>query len=231
MRKSLAFCVIFAAAASQPAAAAAAPAPAVPVIVPPAPPVAAKPADHEKLTIAREIARAVWPDGTVKTVMGSVTSVRSNMMDEMMKTTPKDLGVAKGKGSDRSLGDLVRERDPYFEERTAITNRIMADEVGKLLTEMEPQLRESVAELYARKFSKTELVDIAAFFNTPSGKVYAGRLMPMMSDPEYLKSMSGFVPKFLQAMPRITERIKKETAQLPPPKDEDKPKSVDMPST
>lgn len=194
------------------------------------------PVDPERLAVAREIARAFWPDGTMQKMMGSMSGMQSGMMSEMFNQTPKDLGVEAGKDvkdDGKTLGEYVREKDPHFEERMSIANRVMMEEMGKLMGELEPQLRESMALLYARRFSKAELSDIAAFFKTPSGKNYAAQLIPMMTDPEYLKSMAGLAPKIMQAMPAIVERVKKETAHLPPPPKEDEktPAEAELPSS
>jgi hypothetical protein len=148
-------------------------------------------------------------------MMGSMTGMQSGMMSQMFNKTPKDLGVEADKDAkdgDKTLGEYVREKDPHFEERMAITSRIMHEEIGKMMGQMEPQLRESLATLYARRFSMTELNDIAAFFRTPSGRNYAMQMIPMMSDPEYLQSMAGLAPKLMQGMPAIfvIERVVKQ---------------------
>lgn len=194
---------------------------------------AAKPApvDPERLALAREIARAFWPDGTIKQMMTSMSGVQSGMMSEMMNKTPKEFGVSEGKDSEKTLGELAREKDPHFEERLTITNRVMSEEVGKVMEAAEPEIREGMAQLYARRFTKAELADVLAFFRTPSGKTYASQLMPMMSDPEFQKSMTGMATKMMQAMPAIIEKVKKATEHLPPPpKEGEKPKEAAVPT-
>jgi hypothetical protein len=185
------------------------------------------PVDPARLALAREIARAFWPDGTIKQLMGSMSGMQSGMMKDLFDKSPKDLGVEDAKEGDKTLGQLVREKDPHFEERLAISNRVMSEEIGKVMGEMEPQLRETVAELYARRFSKAELEDIAAFFRTPSGKSYGAQLLPMMSDPEYLKAMTGLMPKVMQAMPGLVDKVKKATAHLPPAPEADEATPID----
>jgi hypothetical protein len=209
-------------------------APATGAAMPQPPAAQPAPVDPQRLAVAREIALAFWPDGTIQKMMGSMTGMQSGMMSQMFNKTPKDLGVEADKDAkdgDKTLGEYVREKDPHFEERMAITSRIMHEEIGKMMGQMEPQLRESLATLYARRFSMTELNDIAAFFRTPSGRNYAIQMIPMMSDPEYLQSMAGLAPKLMQGMPAIFERVKKETAHLPPPPDdEESAKDAELPS-
>ncbi len=189
------------------------------------------PVDPERLALAREIARAFWPDGTIKQMMTSMSGVQSGMMSEMMNKTPKEFGVSEGEDNGKTLGELAREKDPYFEERLKITNRVMGEEVGKVMEAAEPEIREGMAQLYARRFTKAELGDVLAFFRTPSGKAYASQLMPMMSDPEFQKSMTGMATKMMQTMPAIIEKVKKATEHLPPPpKDGEKPKEAAVPT-
>lgn len=222
------FIVLAAAAADFPAGGK--PPPPTPVSSNPSPSKSAVAVDQERLILAREIALAIWPNGTAQKMMAPMMDARTGMVTEMMKTSPKDLGAkGGGKDDDKTLGDLVHEKDPYFEQRLAIVNRVMGEEVGKLMSQYEPQLRESMAELYAKRFSKAELSDIAAFYRTPSGKSYAAQLIPMMADPEYGKAVSSLAPKIMQAMPAIAARIKKETDRLPPPKTEAPEKA--LPST
>jgi hypothetical protein len=166
-------------------------------------------------------------------MMTSMSGMQSGMMSEMLNKTPREFGVSEGKDTGKTLGELAREKDPHFEERLTITNRVMSDEIGKVMEAAEPEIREGMAQLYARRFTKAELGDVLAFFRTPSGRTYASQLMPMMSDPEFQKSMTGMATKMMQAMPGIVERVKKATEHLPPPpKDEEKaPAKAELPAT
>jgi hypothetical protein len=186
--------------------------------------------DPQRLALGREVALAFWPDGTAQKIMGPMMEARNTMVSQMLKTSPKDVGAKGAKDGDQTLGDFVREKDPNFERRMEITNHIMGEEVGKLMAAYEPQLRESLARLYARRFTTTELSDLAAFLRTPSGKSYSSQMMMIMSDPEMQQAIAGLAPRLMQAMPAIIARIKKATADLPPPAKQ-KAKSAELPST
>lgn len=187
--------------------------------------------DPERLALAREVVQAFLPPGAVQKMMSSMTNARTGMMNQMMQATPKDFGAKGAKNNDKTLGELMRERDPYFEERMAITNRVMMEELGKVMVEFEPELRETMARMYARRFTKTELTDLAAFLRTPSGSSFASQLMLMMSDPDYQEAMKKLGPKIMQAMPEIMQKVEKATAGLPPPKDPEKAKAKTVPTT
>lgn len=216
---------------------AAAVAPAV-VQSPPAPPpvvAASKPVtdalDPERLALARGVVQAFLPPGSIQKMMSSMKDMRSGMMDNMLHATPKDFGVKGAKDTDKTLAEIVHERDPYFEQRMTIMNRVMMEEMGKIMTGFEPELREAMARMYARRFTKTELTDLTAFLRTPSGSSFASQLMLMMSDPEYQEAMKKLTPKIMQAMPQIMEKVKKATADLPSPKGEDERKPASVPTT
>jgi hypothetical protein len=187
--------------------------------------------DPERLALGRQIVLAFLPPGSIQKMMSSMTNARSGMMDQVMHATPKDFGAKDAKDSNKTLGELVRERDPYFEQRMEITNRVMMEEMGKVMAGFEPELREAMARMYARRFNKTELTDLAAFLRTPSGSSFASQLMLMMSDPEYQEAMKKLTPKIMLAMPQIMEKVKKATAGLPSPKGEDERKPASVPTT
>jgi hypothetical protein len=187
--------------------------------------------DPERLALARQIVQAFVPPGSIQKMMSSMTNLRSGMMAEMLHATPKELGAKGAKGDNKSLADIMRERDPYFEQRMAITNRVMMEEMGKVMTGFEPQLREAMAKMYAHRFTKTELTDLRTFLMTPSGSSFASQLMSMMSDPEYQAVMRDLTPKIMQALPQIMEKVKKATASLPPPKEGDSAEPAAAPPT
>ena len=187
--------------------------------------------DPQRLALAREIASAFWPDGTMQRMMSQMSGVQSGMMKGVFDKTPKDFGINDAKEPDKTLGQLIREEDPYFEERMAISNRVMMEEIGKLMGDFEPQMREALAKLYARRFTLAELSDMATFFRTSSGKRFGAQLIPMMADPDYVSAMTEVMPRLMKAMPGIAEKVKKATAHLPPPpKHDDKAKTTDVPT-
>ena len=177
--------------------------------------------DPQRLALGREIASAFFPNGTMQKMMSQMGGMQSDLMSGMFDATPKDLGVKDSKAPNKTLRDAIREKDPYFEERMAITNRVMMEEMGKIMGDFEPQMREAFARIYAKRYSIAELTDIANFFRSSSGKAFGEGLMPMMMDPEYTKTMASMMPKVMQAMPSIAEKLKKATAHLPPPPPKD----------
>lgn len=219
-------------AAAMPVAGTAAPISSPDVVAKPTPAAHQAPIDPERLTLAREVVLAFVPPGSMQKVLGALSESRTQMMAQMYHISPNDLGAKGAKDGDKTLGDIMRERDPHFQERMEITNRVMMEEMGKIMVGFEPELREVMARMYARRFTKAELTDLATFLRTPSGKSFASQMFSMMSDPEYQDAMKALAPKIIQAMPGIFAKIKKATAHLPPPPgDDQKATPAELPST
>ena len=123
--------------------------------------------------------------------------------------------AAEGKEG-KSVGELAAASDPHFKERMDITMRVMFDEMGKMMNEMEPVARDALAKVYARRYSAQQLTDMKVFFATPSGSAFAADFMATFSDPEMMQAMMGQMPKIIEAMPEMMKKVEAATAHLPP---------------
>lgn len=196
---------------------AAPPAPAAPQAAPSKPPV-----DPQRLALARQAVAAIIPPGTMQKIMkDSMGNMEEMMLKGMFDMKGSDLGVT-GEGQEKTLREAMAEKDPHFEERMRITNRVMAEEMGVIFTRMEPRMVEGMARAYARRFSVAELTEINRFFASPAGASFARQSFELMTDPEMMTEMMSFMPELMKDMPAIGEKLKKATAHLPmPPKKEE----------
>jgi hypothetical protein len=185
---------------------------------------AAKPAlDPERLALAKQAVEAMIPPGTMQRMMkDSMGGMEQAMMGSMFDMKASDMG-ATGKDKDKTLRQTMAEKDPHFEERMRITNRVMAEQMGGIFAKMEPRLKDAMTRAYARRFTLAELTEINRFFASPAGASFARQSFEMSTDPEMTAEMMAFMPEMMKDMPAIMEKMKKATAHLPPPpKDEDK---------
>ena len=183
----------------------------------PTPPVAATPAavDPTRLAIAERVVAALVPEGVYARMMrDQMPAIMDGMMAEMMGKTGNQLGIPDG--GDETMGEVAAKVDPAFEERQRISTRVMYQEMGALMSEMEPIVRDGLAKSFARRFDRQQLADMDAFFVTPSGKAFADEYLLLMADPEMMKGMMELAPRFIQAMPEIERKIEAATAHLPP---------------
>lgn len=172
-------------------------------------------ADPAHLAAAEEVVAQLVPEGVYARMMrDQMPAMMEAMMAEMMNMPASDLGEGE---SGRPMAEVMREMDPHFEERTRIATAVMYEELGVLMTEMEPAVRSGLSRAFARKFTIPQLADMNAFFATPSGKAFADEFLMLFVDPEMTREMASLAPRMMQAMPAITEKMEAATAHLPPP--------------
>lgn len=216
--------VIFAAAlALAPAGALAQTAPAVPA---PAPAAAPLPdVDPARLAAARPVIDRIWPLGTyarlmhgamdqiMHTTMGSMYDMP---MDQVMAAAGQS-GAASDKDKGKTMGDMMAEGDPNYRQRMDATMKVMMAEMTRIMTEVEPDVREALAHAYARRFTVEQLGDLDRFFQTPTGAIYANESLMMMMGPDMMQAMQSFAPRLMREMPAIMAKAAEATKDLPPP--------------
>lgn len=175
------------------------------------------PVDPERLALAKQAVAAIIPPGTMQKIMkDSMGNMEEMMLGGMFDMKGTDLGVT-GEGKEKTLREAMAEKDPHFEERMRITNKVMAEEMGAIFTRMEPRMKEGMARAYARRFTVAELTEINRFFASPAGASFARQSFELTADPEIMTEMMSFMPEMVKDMPAIGEKLKKATAHLPPP--------------
>jgi hypothetical protein len=180
--------------------------------------------DLARVSAAKPVIDKLWPLGTYRRMMdGTLSKMMDQMMASMLDMPASDMakaidptGEAAKAADGKSMGEMAMAADPHFRERMKITMDVMMRELIPLMEKMEPQVRGNLANIYARKFDAKQLVEMDAFFSTPTGKAYAEQSMLAFMDPEMMKSMQAFVPEMMKAMPDIMKKMEKATAHLPP---------------
>jgi hypothetical protein len=177
-----------------------------------------------RLALSRTAVKGLFPDGTYARMMNGMMS---GVVDRVMGLSEADLGMpgAKGKpASTLTMRQKMMQKDPYFEERMRITQRVIGEEMAKIATIIEPKVREGLARSMARRFDEKQLADIDAFLATDSGRAFGSQSMAMWIDPDVMRSVMTSFPDIMTAMPGAMKRIETETAHLPKPKKDTPPK-------
>jgi len=182
--------------------------------------------DSSRVTTAQSIAARMLPDGTFEKLMaGMMGGMMDTAMDGMMDMPIRSIAKIANEKPERikalgpaTLRDLMMVVDPAYRERAQIAGRVMGAEMGHLMTTMEPSFREAMAEVYAARFDEKQLREIDAFFQTPTGRIFAEQSMTMQMDPAFQGRMKALVPQIMQAMPAIMEKVAAATADLPKPR-------------
>ena len=192
-----------------------------------APPVQAQaPATEVVPPVATAIAAKLFPDGIYRKMLGETFSkMISGMMDRMTELPMADFMKAAGieqeqaaKLDKASMAEIMSITDPAYKDRMRLTMDAMFKGMIPLFEQMEPELREGLAESLAHKFSVAQLGELKAFFDTPTGSSYASQQMMLFMDPAVMGRMQAQMPKIMQAMPSLIGDAVKATAGLPKPK-------------
>lgn len=184
------------------------------------------PADPARLALARGIVLKLAPDGTYRKVMqGALDQVSNGMMNKMMNMPIRELVAGWGLKQDEiaklnnaSIHDIMAIMDPAFDQRMQLTMNASMSTMTDVLSRFEPQMREGMAQAYARNYTLDQLTDIDRFFSTSTGSLYASRSMTLMNDPAVKSSMEGLMPAIMQAIPEMAKKVEAATAGLPKPK-------------
>lgn len=191
------------------------------------PPPVAPVADPARTAPAGRIASRLLPPGVFATMMKSTMDmVTTSMTDQMFDLPVRDFvrmaGIedeATDKLGPATLREIMEIFDPAFLERQRIAMQVMGTEMGVLMTSMEPEYRAGLTESLARRFDAQQLGEIDRFFATPAGSAYASQSMLLYVDPAMMARVQSLMPKIMQAMPGIIQKVTAATAALPAPRD------------
>jgi hypothetical protein len=184
-------------------------------------PVAAAPAAN--VEAAEAMMDILWPLGTFKKMMDSTLDAISEqtLATGFGMTVGQAAAISgekmEGPEAEQTLLEAIKKEDPHFEERMKISMDVFNGEMTLLLSEMEPDIRRAIANVYASRFTIPELKEMRVFFETPTGRKYAVETLTLMQDPQVMAASQAFQPKLLELMPALVKKIEAATAHLPPP--------------
>lgn len=189
IRRHRMFCLAAALAAAAPAAAQnAAPAPT---------PAAAAAPDPARVAAATQLITRLLPADRAEA-----------MIDQMIRPTMGNLHAAMAQAPELKAAFA---RNP---KARAALDAFVADEVARstaIVKQALPTLRTAMARAYARRFTEAQLNEIAAFFDTPTGRLYAEQAPTLMGDPDIVAAQRAMMA---QAMQGVAERAQAMAAKL-----------------
>ena len=118
--------------------------------------------------------------------------------------------------SDEEKIELANLLDPAFDQRGAIMPELMNAIMRDVAVAIEPGFREGMAKAYAVRFDERQLADIAAFFATPTGAVYATENLKLMTDPQVMSASMQAMPQMMNQLGGIEAQIREAMEALPP---------------
>ena len=111
--------------------------------------------------------------------------------------------------------ELAQLLDPGFAGRGEVLEGFLTGMMVDMGSAIEPGFRSGLARAYAVRFDEAQLADIAAFFATPTGRVYATESFRLNADPQVMAASMQAMPAMMQQMAGMEEDIKVAMAELP----------------
>jgi hypothetical protein len=176
-----------------------------------------------RLPAAEAIVAKIVPPGTMGEIMSSMMGgMLGPIMD--MALQPSSAEAAKQLGLESEALELDSEQsaevlallDPVWRERQERTLAATQSAVGRMMTAIEPAMRDAMSQLYAINFDGRELADIDAFFSTDSGAAFARKSFTMASDPRMMGAMMQSMPQMMGSFAEMEADMAAAVADLPP---------------
>jgi hypothetical protein len=152
----------------------------------------------------------------------TLTAMIPQIMDGVGKIPLHDLAGIVGLSPEQvaemgpgTLKEIMEILDPAYDKRTQAMMTGMFHQLGGMMSQFEPTMRDGLANAYARRFSAQQLGDMNAFFATPSGKAYAADSMTIFTDPDVTSAMQAFMPRMMKQLPELVRKVTEDTADLP----------------
>ncbi|TIX49240.1 DUF2059 domain-containing protein [Alteraurantiacibacter aquimixticola] len=165
-----------------------------------------------RLPLATELVVQVMPEGfygrMMEDMLGGILDPLMSMMPETMPAgeiaaylgQPVDVVEAMDEGERQAIAAMI---DPQYGARLDAGMDYMMGELVKQLVAFEPYMRDGLSRAYAARFTQPQLEDIAAFFATETGSLYATESMMVFTDPQVMSASMQAMPMMLEDMPRI----------------------------
>ena len=175
-----------------------------------------------RLPAAQGLIAKIIPEGTmgemIDKMMGGVLGpIMAAAPDGATTTLAKQIGTEPYTLdlTEEQAGELASLFDPAWAERQQRELAALPIIMKEVVTLMEPGMRKAMSELYAIRFSATELAEIDAFFSTGTGGKYARESFLMASDPRIMASTMEAMPALMGSIGDIEKRMAETTADLP----------------
>jgi hypothetical protein len=173
-----------------------------------------------RLPAAIQVVSSLMPDGAmvqmldeslVGAIMDDTSGTPAFAVADLTGIDPLELAAV----GDKNLEEALSLLDPDYAERSAAMNSAFLELLTEIMIEVEPAYQAGLARAYAVRFTKSELLELAAYFQTPVGSKYATESLSIDYDPHVMSAMSAVLPAVLERMPAITEAVEQTSEKYP----------------
>ncbi len=188
-------------------------------------PVNNEPIDPQRFALAQQTVGKIMPKGIYAKMMGGIVNKAmgsilggTNGMSDMMITqaTGVELGDVNLDPAKRAA--VTQLFDSSYAERSKLMQDTMTPMFDKMISVIEPPMREGMSRAYARKFTQAQLTELNRFFATSTGGVYAAEAFALQADPEVMQSMMSALPLMLSEIKLPASEIEAKMNALPKPR-------------
>ncbi len=173
------------------------------------------------LPLANDVVAKLLPDGfyaeMMEDMMGStmrpILSMFSGPSFIVMSSISLDDGLPEL--SEAEMAELAGVLDPAYATRADAIITTMTDGMGDMFAVMEGPMREGMAKYYVTRFNGPQLGEINAFFETPTGALFARESMAMAADPQFMSSIMETVPEIMGQMGDFGARMESAMESMP----------------
>lgn len=175
-----------------------------------------------RLPAAQAVVGAMMPEGFYGEMM-------SDMMDKMMRpmmsmfTAPEFIlstrlaveSDAVENLDEASQAEVLAMLDPAYDKRADVIINVLTGNMGEMFAVLEPPMREGLSKAYAVRFDDSQLADIATFFATPTGGIYARESMALFADPQVMQATMQALPAMMGSFGDMESAMAEAMAELP----------------
>ena len=131
------------------------------------------------------IAKIMPPERINDTVDQMMRPMMANLRNAMLSSPEMQQALAKTPKVKATIDTFI---DNELARSIALTKQWM------------PTMLDAMARAYARRFTAAQLMEIGAFFDTPTGKVYAAQASTIMADPDMLAAQRTMMTKAMEGL-------------------------------
>lgn len=180
------------------------------------------PQQEARIPAATAVVSTMMPDGFYTEIMREMLDTTLRPMFEML-TGPRFV-IAERTGAEMDLVEGLSEQeqseialllDPAYAMRSDAMLDGMMGMMNGMFGAVEGPMRDGLSKAYAKKFTADQLADIAAFFATPTGRLYATESMKLFADPEVLGATMQAMPAMMGSLGDMTQTMEALEDSLP----------------
>lgn len=175
-----------------------------------------------RLPAAQAVVGQMMPEGFYGAMMGDMMDKMMRPMMAMFAEPAFILGVRLGLEEDAvdalsedEQVELVKMLDPAYDVRVDTIVGVLTGKMSGMFEAMEAPMREGLSKAYAVRFDDGQLADIDAFFQTPTGSLYAKESMALFADPQVMQATMQALPAMMNGFGDIEGAMTEAMMALP----------------